>query len=164
MADNQLTFEKDLDNKKIKVTRHFNAPAEDVWSAWTESELLDQWWAPKPWRTETKAMDFREGGHWLYAMVGPEGERHWCRADYKTIDAQKSYTYIDAFCDENGVVTDGFPGMDWNVNFVQEQSGTKVIIDISFKSVADIEKIVEMGFKDGFIAAMSNLDEIFAGK
>ena len=53
---------KDLPNKKITVTRHFNAPLDQVWKAWTESELLDQWWAPKPFKAETKFMDFKVGG------------------------------------------------------------------------------------------------------
>ncbi|MHB1279027.1 MAG: SRPBCC family protein, partial [Bacteroidia bacterium] len=80
-----FNFLVDKENKKIRVERSFNAPLDLVWAAWTEPEILDQWWAPKPWRAETKSMDFRVGGRWLYCMAGPEGERHWCLFDYKTI-------------------------------------------------------------------------------
>ena len=59
MANNNHTeIIKDLPNKKITITRNFDSQPEHVWRAWTESELLDQWWAPKPWRTETKTLDF----------------------------------------------------------------------------------------------------------
>ena len=67
-----LEFIKDVTNKKVTVIRHFDAPVDHVWRAWTEVDLLDQWWAPKPWKAETKTMDFRSGGSWLYAMIGPE--------------------------------------------------------------------------------------------
>lgn len=164
MADDQLKFEKDLDNKRIAVTRHFNAPVEDVWRAWTEAELLDQWWAPKPWRAETKTLDFREGGHWLYAMVGPEGERHWARADYKKIDAGKSFTVTDAFTDEQGNLNSEMPSMHWLNTFSSTLNGSKVVVDITFDKVEDLERIIEMGFKEGFIAALGNLDELLIQK
>src|SRR5687768_8096768 len=97
-----INFTIDKENKKIKVEREFDAPVARVWAAWTEQELLDQWWAPKPWKARTKTMDFREGGYWLYAMVGPEGEEHWARADYKSISPLRSFSAADSFCDENG--------------------------------------------------------------
>lgn len=68
---------KDLKEKSILVSREFNAPVETVWRAYTESELLDQWWGPAPWRAETKFMNFSVGGYWLYAMVSPENQKHW---------------------------------------------------------------------------------------
>ena len=75
---NKVLVNKDLANKKITVIREFDAPVEKVWKAWTQKELLDEWWAPKPWKTRTKTIDFREGGHWLYAMVGPTELNHLC--------------------------------------------------------------------------------------
>ena len=45
--------------------------------AYTKPELLDQWWAPKPWMSRTKAMDFKVGGRRFYAMVSPEGVERW---------------------------------------------------------------------------------------
>ena len=82
MSNNQTTITKDVANKKLIVVREFDAPPEEVWKAWTEKELLDIWWAPKPWRAQTKTMDFREGGAWLYSMVGPDGTESYCRVDY----------------------------------------------------------------------------------
>lgn len=104
-----MDFIVDKENNKIKVKREFAAPVDKVWAAWTQSELLDQWWAPKPWKTETKSMDFREGGRWLYSMVGPGGERHWCLADYEKITPRQSFSALDAFCDEEGNINKDFP-------------------------------------------------------
>src|SRR5688572_6195752 len=104
-----MNFLVNKENKQIKVEREFDAPLNLVWAAWTESEILDQWWAPKPWKTETKEMNFTEGGYWLYAMKGPEGEVHWCRADYQSIKPLKSFSGLDAFCDEAGNVNTDLP-------------------------------------------------------
>lgn len=156
----QTKVTKDLANKKLVIVREFDAPLKRVWKAWTESELLDQWWAPKPWKAETKSMDFREGGMWLYCMAGPEGPGSWCRADFETISPQKSYTGLDAFCDESGNITKEFPGMHWKTEFSETESGTKVRVEITFDSEADLEKILELGFEEGFTAAHGNLDEL----
>jgi PhnB protein len=158
----QTTLKKDLQNKKIYVTREFDAPVSLVWRTWTESELLDQWWAPQPWKSETKSMDFREGGFWLYAMVGPDGTRHWARADYKTIRFQKSFSVKDSFCDEEGNLNSNLPSMDWKNEFIPMGDVTRVEVEISFEKDEDLKAILEMGFQEGFTAAHGNLDELLA--
>lgn len=162
IINKETIYTKDLENKKIKVTREFDAPVEKVWRAWTEKELLDQWWAPRPWKAVTQSMDFSNGGTWLYYMEGPDGTRHYCRADYRSIATNKSYNLLDAFCDENGNINTEFPRMNWKVVFNKTDDGTKVDVEITFSSVEDLEKIIEMGFKEGFAAAHNNLDELLA--
>ncbi|MGS2738464.1 SRPBCC domain-containing protein [Sinomicrobium sp. M5D2P17] len=46
--------------------------------SWTKPEILDKWRTLRPYHTETKSLDLREGGMWLYAMVSPENKKHWC--------------------------------------------------------------------------------------
>jgi uncharacterized protein YndB with AHSA1/START domain len=156
-----MDFSVDKKSKKIKVEREFAAPIAKVWAAWTESKLLDQWWAPKPWQTRTKTMDFRVGGHWLYAMVGPDNSSQYCRADYKSINPLKSYSGLDAFCDENGNIDQSFPRSLWNIKFNDNSESTVVSIEIEYNELSDLEKIIELGFKEGFTAAMENLDDLF---
>lgn len=155
-----MDFIVDKENKKIKIKREFKASIEKVWSAWTESQILDQWWAPKPWKAKTKIMDFREGGHWLYAMIGPDGETHWARADFQTIIKFKKYSGLDAFCDENGKVNETFPRSLWSNEFTSSLNSTIVNIEITYNELSDLEKTIEMGFKEGFTSAQENLDEL----
>jgi len=155
-----MEFRKDPENKRILVKREFNAPPEEVWKAWTNSEILDQWWAPKPWKARTKSMDFREGGSWLYAMVGPDGTESLARADYEKIVPFKSFTGMDSFVDDKGNINTELPSMHWKCIFEPSGRGTVVNIEITFRNEADIEKIIELGFKEGFEAALGNLDEI----
>lgn len=159
-TDLLMNFSIDKENKRINVEREFAAPLERVWDAWTRSELLDEWWAPKPYRSKTKTMDFREGGYWLYAMVGPDGKEQWCRADYKSIVPLKSFSLQDAFCDENGKITGDFPQAFWTNSFSSQSDSTLVRIVVEYKELADLEKYIEMGFKEGFTAGMENLDAL----
>ncbi len=105
-------------------------------------------------------MDFREGGLWLYSMVGPDGTESYCRVDFKTIVQNKSYTGDDTFCDENGNITHDIPGMHWKSEFRPTDTGTRVEVEITFATEADMEKIIEMGFEAGFTMAHGNLDEL----
>ncbi len=156
-----FNFQVDKDNKSIHVERSFDASLALVWSAWTEAELLDQWWAPKPYRVETKSMNFTVGGRWHYAMVSPEGDKHWCLFDYESIRHQENYTGQDSFCDENEVLSTEMPRMRWSNSFKsQDEETTVVSCEITFNELADLEKIIEMGFKEGFTMGMGNLDEL----
>jgi len=158
----KLEFKKDVANNKVTVIRYFDAPVSEVWRAWTERELLDQWWAPKPWKTNTEEMDFRIDGRWVYTMNGPEGEKHWCRADYTAINAPKNFSITEYFCDENSKKNTDLPTMHWDVNFQPEGAITRVTIEINFEKPEDLETIVQMGFEEGFTSAMENLDAIYA--
>lgn len=152
-------FTVDKENKTINIKREFDAEVGLVWKAWTTAELLDQWWAPKPWRAETKTMDFREGGFWHYAMVGPEGEKHWGKATYITIETEKSFMAKDGFCDDNGTINHDFPENLWENKFIPKENITEVDVLLTFDSLADLEKTIEMGFKEGFTMALENLDQ-----
>lgn len=155
-------FTKDPGGKKMTITRDFNAPLADVWQAWTESDLLDQWWAPRPWKTETKSMDFKNGGQWLYAMAGPNGEKHWNRVEFGTIDLKKSFTATSLFIDDDGNIIESFSPMYWYNRFSETSTGSRVVVEVSFDNEAGLQQIIEMGFKDGFTMALGNLDELLA--
>jgi uncharacterized protein YndB with AHSA1/START domain len=157
-------FHVDKENKTINVKREFAAPLQKVWAAWTQRELLDQWWAPKPWKSKTKSMDFSEGGRWIYAMVGPNGEEHWSIADFKAITPQRSYSTLDAFTDENGILTPGMPRANWTNTFTSNGETTTVDIAIKYEKLEDLEKYIEMGFKEGFTMGLGNLDELLASQ
>ncbi len=158
----QTILKKDLANKKIYVTREFAAPRKLVWAAWTQPELLNDWWAPKPWKAVTKSMDFRNGGRWHYYMSGPGGEQQWCLADYSNIDPINSYHVKDSFCDSEANKITDFPSMNWYVQFTDAGKATKVEIEITFEKEEDLQKILEMGFQEGFTAAHDNLDELLS--
>lgn len=161
---NDLFFDFTVDKTTgtIVVKREFAAALPLVWDAWTRAEILDKWWAPKPYHAETKSMNFNVGGTWLYAMVSPENEKHWCRAAYTSIDRQKQFSYRDAFCDENGTPSKGKPSTAWTNVFSESNGKTTVLITLLHDSPADMETLIQMGFKEGFTMGLQNLDEWLA--
>lgn len=153
-------FSTDKENKRVYVQRTFDSALKNVWAAWTESSLLEQWWAPYPWKTITKTMDFREGGFWLYAMQGPDGTKIWARFDYGAIVPLQYFASEDTFTDEHGVPNSDIAGSDWKTTFTETGNITTVNIELLFKTVADLEKTMEMGFEEGFKMALDNLEEL----
>ena len=97
-------------------------------------------------------------------MIGPEGEEHWALADYTSISPKTNFKFQDAFCDSEGKINYDFPHSDWDVNFTKSKDATIVVVEISHKNLADLEKIIEMGFKEGFTIALNGLDEILSNK
>jgi uncharacterized protein YndB with AHSA1/START domain len=154
-----MTFEKDLANKQLLVTREFKAPIEKVWRAWTEAEQLDKWWGPRPWNAETKTMDFKPNGQWLYAMVGPAGEKHWSNVFFTAVGTN-TFDYTCIFSDENGIANTDFPEVHWHVTMKQEGEKTIVNVTVRFDDLADLEKLVAMGFQGGFTMGLNQLEEL----
>ncbi len=150
------------ENKTIHITREFDASLELVWQAWTTPELLDQWWGPQPWRAETKKMDFRIGGFWLYAMVSPEGEKQWARTDFVSIVKETSFASKGGFSDENGVLNPAFPQNLWENRFLQGDDKTRVEILLTYDTLSDLEKEIEMGFKEGMTIDFQQLDQLLS--
>jgi uncharacterized protein YndB with AHSA1/START domain len=158
MASNQNSFVKDFANGKIVVKHFCDADLDTVWDMWTKPELLDIWWAPKPWKSETKSMSFKNGGRRLYAMVGPGGERHWAFGDFSSINPKTGFDVKDGFADEKGNVNTQMPQTDWKLVF--DKSGSGVLVTISLiGNGPQLQKLVEMGFEEGFKMALGNLDE-----
>ncbi len=161
--NNNLLFDFAVDKtaKTVFITREFEAELSLVWDAFTKQEILDQWWAPKPYASKTKIMNFEVGGRRFYAMVSPEGEEHWSIQKYTSISPKTNFKMLNAFADkdENPVL----PGSDWDLNFSEQNGTTKVSITIYNESLERMEKMIEMGFKEGFTMTLNYLEELLAG-
>lgn len=153
-------FAVDKSTNTVNIKKEFDADHQLVWDAFTKKELLDQWWAPQPYTVKTKSMKFREGGKWHYAMCGPKGDKHWCLANYTSITPKSNFKYWDGFCDEKGVLNSVKPQSDWDLAFIDQGESTLVEIKIRHKTLDDLEKIIKMGFKEGFAIAINGLEEL----
>jgi len=155
-----MDFAVDKTNSTVNIKREFAAPVSDVWAAWTQPELLDKWWAPKPFKSRTKSMDFKVGGHRLYAMVSPEGHEHWGVQQYKEINPKSNYRQLNCFSNDQGVINSEMPQSDWRIEFKKQGDTTLVEITIKHKSLENLEALLKMGFKEGFAVCLNGLDEI----
>ena len=159
MINNLLfDFTVDKEKKTVKITREFDSGLPLVWDAFTKAELLDQWVAPKPWTSKTKYQDFKVGGKRFYAMVSPEGVELWAIQEYTSITPKTNFKMFNAFADKDE--NPQLPGSDWDYNFSEDNGKTKVHITIYNESLARMEKMLEMGFTEGFKASMINLENL----
>ena len=169
MNNLQFDFTVDKSTKSVIVTREFNAELPLVWDAFTKQEILDQWWAPKPWTSKTKYMHFKEGGRRFYAMVSPEGYESWQIQDYTSISPKTNFKFLSVFADKDE--TPHLPGSNWDLNFTEQNARpgdpvgrgiTKVSITIYNESLERMEKMIEMGFKEGFTMTLNELNELLS--
>ena len=159
---NNLLFDFTVDKEKktVFVNKEFDADLSLVWDAFTKQEILDQWWAPKPWSSKTKVMDFEPGGRRFYAMVSPEGDEHWSLQQYTSVTPKTNFKYLNSFADKDE--NPELPGSDWDLTFSEENGITKVSIIIKNDSLERMEKMIEMGFQGGFTMTLNYLDELLA--
>ena len=159
---NDLLFDFTVDKAKktVYITREFDADLSLVWDAFTKAEILDQWVAPKPWVSRTKFMDFRVGGRRFYAMVSPEGHERWAIQKYTSISPKTNFKMFNAFADKDE--NPELPGSEWDYTFSEENGKTKVFITIYNESLVRMEKMIEMGFTEGFKMSMTNLENVLA--
>lgn len=162
---NDLLFDFTVDKaiKTVFITREFDAELSLVWDAFTKAEILDQWVAPKPWTSRTKFMDFEVGGRRFYAMVSPEGLERWAIQKYTSISPKTNFKMVNAFADKDE--NPELPGSEWDYTFSEQNGpdsyrGTKVSITIYNESLARMEKMIEMGFTEGFKMSMKNLENL----
>lgn len=151
-------FTVDKSSKTVIITKEFASQLPLIWDAFTKQEFLDQWWAPKPWRSKTKSMDFKEGGRRFYAMIGPEGQEAWAIQDYSAIDPKNNFQFLNVFADKDE--NPHLPGSHWELNFSEQDHITKATITIKNDSLERMEKLLEMGFQEGFTATLKNLETL----
>jgi len=158
--NNNLLFDFTVDKitKTVFINREFAAELPLVWDAFTKPEILDQWVAPKPWLSKTKYMNFKVGGRRFYAMVSPEGQERWSIQEYTSITPKTNFKMYNAFADKDE--NPELPGSEWEYNFSEQNGKTKVSITIYNESLARLEKMIEMGFKEGYAMSMKNLEEL----
>jgi len=157
---NHLPFEFSVnkETRTVSVIREFAAELSLVWDAFTKPEILDQWWAPRPWVSKTKYMDFKVGGRRFYAMVSPEGEERWSIQKYTSISPKTNFKFFNAFADKDE--NPELPGSDWDLNFSYKEGTTTVRVSIYNESLARMEKMIEMGFSEGFKMTLNNLEDL----
>src|SRR5687768_6396720 len=59
-------------DREIRIERIFNAPRDRVWKAYTDPELVAQWWG-RGNKLVIERFEVQRGGHWRFVEHSPEG-------------------------------------------------------------------------------------------
>ncbi|WP_126974013.1 SRPBCC family protein [Gynurincola endophyticus] len=163
MSTNLLfDFSVNKENNTVNIKRAFNADIELVWEAWTNAEVLDQWWAPKPLQSKTKIMDCTVGGRRFYAMVNSEGQEHWGIQQFTLINPTTHLNWLSSFADKDENINTALPTSQWELNLIEQNETTIADITIRHQTFANIEMLLQMGFKDGFTMTLNELDTLLS--
>jgi uncharacterized protein YndB with AHSA1/START domain len=154
----QFDFTVDKAKKTVYITREFDADLSLVWDAFTKPEILDQWGAPEPYSARTKHMNFEVGGRRFYAMVSPDGKESWILQNYTSITPKTNFKMFNVFADKDENPQP--PGSDWDLTFSEQGEITKVNITIYNESLERMERMIELGFKEGYAMTMQNLEKL----
>ena len=155
-------FTVDKSTNTILIKREFAAELSLVWDAFTKQEILDQWWAPKPWTSKTKFMNFEVGGSRFYAMCSPEGEEHWNIQAFTEIFPATNFKFLSSFSDKDENINPAIASSVWSLHFDGEGELTTLNIAIKHDSLASIEQHIQMGFQGGFTMTLNYLDQLLA--
>jgi uncharacterized protein YndB with AHSA1/START domain len=95
------------------LTRHFKAPRELVWRAWTEVEQLAQWMSPAGCTTISARLDLRAGGQYHYGLRTPDGNEMWGMWLFRELVAPARLVTVNSFSDAAGGLTRHPMAPDW---------------------------------------------------
>jgi uncharacterized protein YndB with AHSA1/START domain len=84
-------------DRELVLTRIIDAPREKLFRAWTDPELLVQWFAPLPWTTASAKLDVRPGGGNVIVMRDPEGNEYPNSGVYLEVVENEKIVFTDAY-------------------------------------------------------------------
>jgi len=162
---------------KTEITRSFDAPREHIFKAFTESEHLQNWWAPKGWAFDISKFELRQDGVFHYSQTSPDGNVMWVKFVYHEVSAPEKLVYTSFFSDEKGNIVrapfhDNWPLEILNSFTFTEHEGETILTMIGtpvspteeeMKTYDESQEMVQEGFSGTFVQLadyLSNISEI----
>ncbi|HWQ90999.1 MAG TPA: SRPBCC family protein [Clostridia bacterium] len=135
-------------DRELVISRIIDAPRQKLYQAWTQPELLKQWFAPAPWTTPRAETDVRPGGANLIVMRGPDGQEFPHRGVYLEVVENERLVFTDAYT--RAWEPSDKPFITVVVTFENENGKTKYTARVRHWSVGDRELHEKMGFYAGW--------------
>lgn len=143
-------------NKTISMSREFNASLEQVWRAYTEADLIKQWWGPRQYEVIVDKLDFTVDGEWRFVQKAKDGGEHAFHGVFKEIIPNEKIVWTFEY--------EGMPGQVLIENMLFEkldENRTKVTSMSNFDTEEDIKGMVESGMEQGANESWDRLGELF---
>lgn len=159
-------------DKTIVFSRTFDAPASEVFRAWTDPKLWAKWYAPEPMQVPKVETDPRPGGGYLFVMRDEEGNDYASSGEYIEVDEPRRLVFRDSVTDMPASFTDlinqargeapGTPVPDGVVTVTFDESDGKTTMTFSeeFDSKATRDAWVQLQMVEGFTAGLDSLEKL----
>jgi len=135
-------------DRELVLTRLIDALREKLYRAWTDAELLKQWFAPLPWTTPHAELDVRPGGTNTIVMRSPDGNDMPCSGVYLEVVPNQRLVFTDAYT--SAWQPSQKPFMTVILTFEDEGGKTRYTARVRHWTVADREAHEKMGFHTGW--------------
>ncbi len=148
-----------MENQKIKgltLTRVFDAPRELVFKAWTDPQLLAQWWGPHYFTNPVVEVDARPGGSIYIVMRGPDGVDYPMNGIFQEIVPPERLSFTSNALDANGL-----PFLE-NLNkvtFIDQGEKTEVRLEVVVLRATDAAAEPLKGMEAGWSQSLEMLAE-----
>lgn len=149
-----------MTDTQLVLTRLIDAPREALYRAWTDPEMLKQWFAPLPYTTPRAELDVRPGGSNLVVMAGPDGQEMPNRGVYLEVVPNEKIVFTDAFA--AAWVPSPKPFMTVILTFEDEGGKTRYTARVRHWTAADRDAHEKMGFHQGWGQCADQLTALVA--
>jgi len=146
------------EGRDLILTRVIDAPPEKVFRAWTDPELLRQWFAPKPWTTPNVEIDVRAGGSSLFVMRNPDGNEFPNRGVFLEVVKNQRLVFTDAFT--RAWEPSQKPFMTVILTFEDLGGKTRYTARVRHWTEADRDAHEKMGFHAGWAMCTEQLADV----
>ena len=140
-------------DREIRIERVFDAPVERVWQAFTDPELLAQWWG-RGNKLVIERMEVERGGHWRFVEHSPDGV-HGFEGRYREVTPRERLVQTFEW--------DGMPGYVAVDSAEFEDLGdgrTKVVTTSLFHTTEERDGMLASGMADGLDQSYAALDDL----
>ncbi|HLS15676.1 MAG TPA: SRPBCC family protein [Beutenbergiaceae bacterium] len=156
------SVERDAEALTMTIIADFAVPLPRLWDAYADPRQLEKFWGPQGWPATFTRHDMAPGGRSEYYMTGPDGQRSGGYWEFLTVEPGRSFEVRDGFNGPDGSPDPAMPSMRMTFEFIATDDGARLRETTYFNSVAELDKLIEMGMEEGLRSAMSQIDEVVA--
>lgn len=156
------TVTRDPKALTMTVVADFTAPLQRLWDAYIDPRQIEKFWGPPTWPATFLRHDACPGGRTEYVMCGPEGQESRGYWEWLSVDAPHGFEVQDGFAAEDGSNNPDMPFMRMVFAFEATKDGSRLTTTTRFRSLEELEQLLEMGMEEGLRQAMGQIDDVLA--
>lgn len=147
----------------LTLSGEYPVPVERLWEAWADPRQLEKFWGPETWPATFTRHDMVVAGRSHYYMIGPDGQRSPnCYWEFLVVEESRRLEVMNGFALEDFSPDPAMPHMRMVFEFTATPSGSRFTSTTWFRSLAEMEQLVQMGMVEGMRSAVGQLDAVLA--
>lgn len=143
----------------LTIARTLDAPVGAIWRAWTEPDLLSEWFVPKPWRVRLDGFEPVPGGAFCCTMLGPEGQEMANPGVFLHVEPKRRLVFTSALGPGWHPLATDLP-ITVDVTMADASGRTDYRIRVLHRDAADRQRHEDMGFFEGWGMAVDQMEAL----